>query len=145
MYKEPIGKLISAIHRNTQSIITNSLSDLKIKSGQHDFLLLISKNEGITQKQLGELLYIGKSTTAKAVKSLINSGYVIIRHDLKDKRYNYLYLTEEGKKIAPRIESIFLELINIYEQDFTKEEVQQILNLLKRILKNLKPCYKQKY
>lgn len=104
---EPIAKLNAAIYRNMQSIVNYKLKDLSIRSGQHDFFYVISINEGLTQKELREHLYLGKSTTAKAVKNLIANGYIRKEKDKNDKRYDRLYLTEEGKQIAPRIEKIF--------------------------------------
>lgn len=56
MKKESLGKYIAAIHRNSQSIINKKLEDYDIVSGQHDFLYVISNNEGITQKQLQQKL-----------------------------------------------------------------------------------------
>ncbi|NRT31940.1 hypothetical protein B0I68_005545 [Clostridium beijerinckii] len=40
---ENISKLNAAIYRNAQSIINSKLIDLNIRSGQHDFLYVISK------------------------------------------------------------------------------------------------------
>ena len=39
-----ISKYNAAIYRNGQSIINYKLKDLDIKSGQHDFFYIISKN-----------------------------------------------------------------------------------------------------
>ena len=74
-----ISKYNAAIYRNGQSIINYKLKDLDIKSGQHDFFYIISKNEGISQKELSEYLYVGKSTTAKAVKNLVKNHYVEVK------------------------------------------------------------------
>jgi DNA-binding MarR family transcriptional regulator len=134
---ENIGKLNAAIYRNLQSILNFKLKDMPIQSGQHDFFYVISKNEGITQKELCEHLHVGKSTTAKAVKSLIAHGYIIKEKDDKDKRFERLYLTEEGKQIAPRIHAIFIDLIDITTRNMPTNEVEQTIILLKKILQNV--------
>nr|WP_312292349.1 MarR family transcriptional regulator [Clostridium chromiireducens] len=131
---ENISKLNAAIYRNAQSIINSKLIDLNIRSGQHDFLYVISKNEGISQKELSEFLYVGKSTTAKAVKNLIENDYVKRVQDESDKRIYRLYLAEEGKKVIPKIESTFLELVAIFSKNLSKEEEEQTVIILKRIL-----------
>lgn len=53
---ESIGKLNATIYRSLQSILNFKLEDMPIQSGQHDFFYVISKNEGITQKELSEHL-----------------------------------------------------------------------------------------
>jgi len=129
-----ISKLNAAIYRNTQSIINSKLTDLNIRSGQHDFFYVISKREGISQKELSEFLYVGKSTTAKAVKNLMENDYVKRVQDENDKRIYRLYLTEKGKKILPKIEAAFLEVVAIFSKNLSKREEEQTLIILKRIL-----------
>lgn len=137
MHREPIGKYISAIHRNLDSIISYKLKDLDFMSGQLDFLYIIAQNEGISQKDLSSILYIGKSTTAKAIKKLVNSGYIIREHAGKDKRYNQIYLTEKGKAYIPLMRTTFLEVRNIYSAFLSDDEYEQTVTTLKKILNKL--------
>ena len=129
-----ISKYNAAIYRNGQSIINYKLKDLDIKSGQHDFFYIISKNEGISQKELSEYLYVGKSTTAKAVKNLVKNHYVEVKKDEHDKRVHRLYLTKKGKETAPIIESVFTEITETFTKDLNEEETEQTYTVLKKLL-----------
>ena len=129
-----LSQINAAIYRNLLSILNYKLKDIPIKSGQHDFFYVISQNEGITQKELSSHLYIGKSTTAKAVKSLMNKGYIRREKDEKDKRFERLYLTEKGKEIAPRIKAIFMERVETTSNYLTKEELAQLIALEEKVL-----------
>ena len=137
MKNESFGKYIAAINRGAQSLINKKLEGVDIGSGQHDFLYVISNNEGISQKELSERLKIGKATTAKTVKNLMKSGYIKRERNTNDKRFYKLYLTEKGKEIAPLVNSTFQELTEIYSKGFTVEESTQILISLKKILDNV--------
>lgn len=137
MNKESLGKYISAIYRNSQSIINKKLEGYDIGSGQYDFLYVISINQGISQKELSSILKIGKATTAKAVKSLMKSGYVKRERNENDKRFYKLYLTEKGKEIVPKIESSFKFMIEVFSEGFSDEEYENILQSLKEILKTV--------
>lgn len=132
-----IGKLNATISRNIQSILNSKLSNMSIQSGQHDFFYVISKNEGITQKDLSEKLNIGKSTTAKAVKQLMKQGYIYRKKDEEDKRFERLFLTESGKEIAPQVSKIFQEVIDITTRGLTGEEIEVVESLLNKILNNV--------
>lgn len=132
-----MGKYIASIHRNAQSIINKKLEDYDIGSGQHDFLYVISNNEGITQKELSSLLNIGKATTAKAVKNLLKSGYIRREKDQEDKRFYRLYLTDRGKEIVPKVHATFEEMIEIYANGFSEEEYTQIIKTLKKLSENI--------
>ncbi|WP_027702083.1 MarR family winged helix-turn-helix transcriptional regulator [Metaclostridioides mangenotii] len=138
---ESIGKLNAAIYRNMDSIVNSKLKDLPIRSGQQDFFYVVSINEGITQKELSEHLYIGKSTTAKAIKNLVDSGYIRKEKDEKDKRSDRLYLTEKGREISPRIQQGFIEVVNVAMKDLSDEEIETSIKLLNKILNNV---YKEK-
>lgn len=132
-----IGKLNARIYRNYQTLINTKLRDMTIQAGQHDFFYVISKNEGITQKELAKHLCIGKSTTAKAVKCLMEQGYIYRKKDTIDKRYERLFLTEKGKEIEPEVTRIFHELIHTAVKGMTKEEVACAEMLLNKILHNI--------
>ncbi|MDF2987564.1 MAG: MarR family transcriptional regulator [Eubacterium sp.] len=134
---DTIGKLNAAIYRCMQGIINFKLRDIPIGSGQHDFFYVISKSEGLTQKELGQHLYVGKSTTTKAVQNLILNGYIRKEKDEKDKRCDRLYLTEEGKRILPRIHATFSEAVELTTKNLSPQETELALDLLKRILQNV--------
>ena len=131
-----IGQLNAAIYRNMQIFLGNKLSGLEIKNGQYDFFLVISLNEGISQKQLSKHLHIGKSTTAKAVKNLVSKGYVTKQKDEKDGRVDHLFLTDKGRKEAPFVEAIFEENQRVAARGLTEAERDQLLFLMNKVLNN---------
>lgn len=132
-----IGKLNAAVYRNLQSILNYKLRDIPIRGGQHDFLYVISKREGITQKELSQELYVDKSTTAKAVKSLVSLGYIRKETSPDDKRFEKLYLTEKGQEIKEHIQNTFLELVEIATKSLSAKEAEEAVRLLKLILDGL--------
>ena len=137
MRKESLGKYIAAIHRNSQIIINQKLKDYDIRSGQHDFLYVIANNEGLSQKELSAILNIGKATTAKAVKNLLESGYIKRLTDDKDKRFYKLYLTEKGEDIKDIINGTFEEMIEIYSTGFSEVDYETTLESLSQIFDNV--------
>lgn len=132
-----IGKLNAAVYRNLQSILNYKLRDIPIRGGQHDFLYVICKREGITQKELSQELYVDKSTTAKAVKSLVSLGYIRKEPSPDDKRFEKLYLTEKGQGIKAHIQNTFLELVEIATKNLSAKEAEEAVRLLKIILDGL--------
>lgn len=132
-----IGQLNAAIYRNLACILNLKLQDIPIRGGQYEFLYLIAHNEGITQKEISQILLVNKSTTAKAVKSLTSLGYVRKEQIPEDKRSDRLYLTEKGKLLKTRILDTVSELLNITTSNLTKKEVEQVIYLLNAILNGL--------
>lgn len=132
-----IGKVNAAIYRNIQMLFNERLKDLDIKTGQFDFFYVISKKEGLSQKELSSDLYISKSTTAKAVKDLVKKGYVRKEKDEHDSRVDHLYLTPKGHEVAPLVSSIFSEVIQTTTINLTSKETKQLESLMNKVLQGI--------
>ena len=132
-----IGHKTAAVYRNMQHLLSARLSNLDIKNGQYDFFYAISLSEGISQKQLSDHLHIGKSTTAKAVKYLIQKGYITKQKDKKDGRVDRLYLTALGRSVAPEVARIFKDNIRTATQGLTTTELECVMKVMGKILDNL--------
>lgn len=133
---EPIGKSMSIIYRYRQILINHKLKPYGLGSGQHIFLLNIALNEGISQKELTNLIKIDKATTAKALKKLEEHGYIYRQCDDHDRRYNQLFLTEKGHETLPTITHILNEITQELVQGMDEEECQQFTQSLNKILDN---------
>ncbi len=134
---ESIGRYSAAIYRLSQSIFNNKLKELEMGSGQYDFFLVIAHNEGINQKDLGDRLYVEKSTTAKAVQYLKAKGYIRKNKVEKDKRYSSLYLTEKGRAASEAVESVFSEILGIFSKDIPESAIEETILVLKKVINNL--------
>lgn len=132
-----IGHKTAAVYRNMQHLLSGRLSDMDIKNGQYDFFYAITLKEGISQKDLSSHLHIGKSTTAKAVKNLIQKGYIYKEKDKKDGRMDRLYLTALGRSFAPAVARIFQDNIRIATQGLTTTEIECAMTVMGKILDNL--------
>jgi DNA-binding MarR family transcriptional regulator len=137
MSAEPFGHYLSAIYRHLQMLIAAELAPFRIGSGQYIFLLMITANEGISQKELSEELLIDKTTTAKAVKKLEAEGYVIREVDPADNRYYKIYLTESGKIMIPKVQDVLKKVMNISLNGISDNEHQLLTGLLKKMLLSL--------
>jgi|AGTN01.2.fsa_nt_gi Transcriptional regulators len=134
---ESIGRYSAGIYRLAQSIFTHKLKELEMGSGQYDFFLNIARNEGISQKELCDRLYVEKSTTAKAVKYLIAKGYIYNSQVENDKRYSALYLTEKGREASGAVESVFSEILGVFSNNVPESEIEQTILVLKKVINNL--------
>lgn len=137
MAREPIGKLISHLHRQNQKKLVRKFLPYGIGSGgQYSFLKLILKRPGITQDQLTTELKFDKATTARSVKQLENSGYIERRPDPTDRRSHLLYPTPKAIDFSPVLQSILADFNKSLIGNLTNEEVEQLYYLLSKINTN---------
>lgn len=134
MKKEPIGKLISVISRQSQKILAKELKSYDLGcGGQHSFLKAILVHPGINQDQLTQDLKFDKATTARSVKRLEMAGYIERKVDEKDRRSYQLYPTNKGLDFQPKLQEILDTFNERLTSSLTEEEVDKLISLLKKL------------
>ncbi|MGL5692573.1 MAG: MarR family winged helix-turn-helix transcriptional regulator [Peptostreptococcaceae bacterium] len=134
--RELIGRYISQIYRKGNSFITKGISKHGIGSGQIMFLMQLYKKDGISQEELSENLNIDKGTTCRAIKKLEDEQFLTRVRDEKDKRAYKLYLTDKSKEMKSDIFNVLDEWENSISEDLSKEEVDILISVLKKICIN---------
>jgi DNA-binding MarR family transcriptional regulator len=134
--QESIGKLISCIYRYSHFHIAKKLEIYKIGRGQLSFLMTLYNRDGVSQENIARNLKIDKSTVARAIKKLMEEGYVIKERDTSDRRAYKVFLTEKAKIIKPKIINIVSEWFESLLSDFTEDERKILIIFLKKIVKN---------
>jgi len=133
---ESLGKWISIIHRYSRSFVDKEFAELDIRGGYLQFVHALYRHDGLSQDELSEALGMDKTTTARAIKELVELGYVTKRHDWQDKRFCRLSLTTKGKDIVPRLERTLERWTEVLDTGFTQSERQLAIDLLKKMAEN---------
>lgn len=115
----------------------NLLEELGVHPKQVPALMVLRAHEGISQKELVELLHVKPPTVAVTVKRLERSGYVERRGDSADQRISRIYLTEYGKQITEQIPSRMKQVEDEAIEGFTQEELLLMRRLLLQMRDNL--------
>ncbi|BCG59804.1 MarR family winged helix-turn-helix transcriptional regulator [Paenibacillus sp. URB8-2] len=132
--KEPLGRLISYIHRSQQKYLSRSLGEYGIGGGgQYSFLKAILQSPGTTQEQLTCNLKFDKATTARSVKQLEEAGYIERRTDPDDRRSYLLYPTPKALEFHPVLQRFLDDSNAKMTRDLTDEEERQLILLLQKI------------
>lgn len=93
-----ITKILAIAYRRLVMFYAAQAQSLGIKYGLIMYLMAICDYPGYSQEQIATLLYVDKSTVAKAVKALLREGY-ITRAPNPNSRREYM-LTPTGKGLA---------------------------------------------
>ncbi|MGM0405413.1 MAG: MarR family winged helix-turn-helix transcriptional regulator [Thermoplasmatota archaeon] len=136
--EDSIHKLYQIVHKKLIKFIKCELEPYDFNRGEFPLLYkLIKKGDGLTQKEICNMLYVSKSTTSKIIQSLVNKGYLRKERDEKDKRATRIYLTDKKNEIEDLIREIDQKAENRMLEKFDKREEKQLRTYLERILKNL--------
>ena len=138
--KMPLGKIATYLYRCTQAYTNEILKEYHLGSGLYPFLLKLYIQEGINQNQISRALNIDKAMSARAVKKLIEMGYIRKEEDHEDSRAFKLYLTEQGRAVAPVVKDALRRWNDMITQDLSEQEKDMVINLLGKVLNNAKSC-----
>ncbi|WLR42455.1 MarR family winged helix-turn-helix transcriptional regulator [Bacillus carboniphilus] len=136
---DSIGKWISTIHRYNHIYISRQFEtlDIGIGKGQMMFLLFLYKNDGVTQDYISKKLYIDKATVTRAIQKLESEGFVKRTVSPDDRRQNLVYLTKKARKVEKDILNVLRDVNDVMSENFTEQEKDQIICLLKKMVNNM--------
>lgn len=126
----------------TLSRAINSKADFKYKKfalqkGQYMFITRVCENPGINFVNLSNMLKVDQATTTKAVKKLIDIGYLNKEQDENDKREYRLTPTKRALEIYEFIIEEESKQLEISFKGFSEEEKQMATKLIERMSENI--------
>ncbi|MGF7186322.1 DNA-binding MarR family transcriptional regulator [Desulfitispora alkaliphila] len=131
-----LGKWISILYRYGHIFINKELEPHNIGKGQVLFLIALYHKDGLPQEELSLSLNIDKGTTARAIRKLETTGYIIRKQNTKDLRSHQIFLTEKAKAFEPHLFTILNRWTEILSEGMTEEEVETALRLLTKMASN---------
>lgn len=139
-YSDPnnsIGYLTRVAFRSFSRPLEQRTLEHGVSAGQWRFLRQLWLNNGVTQRELSEMVGTREATTVVAVKSLERSGFVRREKSKSDRRKFHVYLTPKAKELESILNPYVEEVHKLATRDMTDEEVNQLHELLRRVIANL--------
>lgn len=119
------------------------LEKIGIYPGQPPLLFVLSKYDGLSQRELAEKLHIKAATITVMLKRMEKANLVERLPDQVDQRISRVYLTDKGKDLIADIKKSLKTVEEECFKDFTIEEQMQLKELLTKMRNNLaKVCDK---
>nr|WP_300002556.1 MarR family transcriptional regulator [Tissierella sp.] len=114
------------------------LSKIGIYHGQPPLLFLLENKDGLSQREIADILKTAPSTINVMLKRMEKSGILIRRKDQEDQRVSRVYLTDEGREVAEKAKKSIKALSEECFYGFSPEEKDTMKLLLKKMGNNLK-------
>ena len=102
----PLGAAISIAFRGRFIFLNNHLKPLGLSAGQFPVLMLLAKEQNITQDTLVRHYHLDKGTIARTVKKLESAGFIRRIVDPGNRRAVRIFLTPKGERVIPLLREI---------------------------------------
>ena len=131
-----VGFVIGHARRTILEAIDQKLAPLDISHAQWIVVMLLGDGAASTAAELCKILIYDPGAMTRLLDRLEKKG-VLRRVRVKgDRRTVRLELTAGGKRLYPKIIDALVEVFNRLLRGFSKSEVRQLEDLLKRMVAN---------
>lgn len=131
--RDRIPFLLYRAAEHSHSLANDMLARTELTARQVGILTLVIEREPMTQKALGDLLRIDRTTMVALIDDLEGKGFVVRRRHPRDRRAFLVWPTESGR--AAKVEAIGIldEQQRYFLAPLTAAEQQHLGALLKRL------------
>lgn len=134
------GFLVSKIHQLAGRIFTKKLKDYnlnEINSAQGRIIFVLWQNDGISIQELAKKTSLEKSTLTRMLERLENSGHLKRIPSTDDRRKTIVKLTSKNKEFQDNYEEVSNDMLDLFYEGFTEDEIDTFETYLRRIYENL--------
>lgn len=129
---------ICFFYKKFQRYCEEKLKPYNLTNGLYTYLIFIHKKPGSTLNEISKALKVDKALTTRAIKKLIEYGYVEKIVNEKDSRAFNIYSTEKCDEAMVKMKNLFVEWEKITLKGFSKEETENFQALFKKVSLNIK-------
>lgn len=116
-----------------QRLLARELEDLGLSIAKHEVLLVVLRDEGVSQRALAERLLVTKSNVTALVQKLEAAGWLRREVDPVDARGRRLYVTPAGKALARRAAKRQAKVVRIMTGDLSQREVDALHRVMRAV------------
>lgn len=139
-HNKSLGYLTGLANRLFSNILATRFheSDIDMTAEQWGVIIVLLNCGVLTQAQLGERLYLEKSSVSRLTDRLEKHGWVTRTKNPKDSRQKLVAPTPKVKEIAEHCASIARGVLEEAQEGMTEEERIMCRALLAKLIKNLR-------
>lgn len=127
--------VVYALSREIIKVYRPFLNEIGLTYTQYLVMLVLWEKDGIPLKDLGTSLNLDSGTLTPLLKKLEQSGHILRKRDLKDERNLIIHLTQKGKELIDKAESVPGEIR--CKLPLKDEEIASLREQIKDILRSL--------
>lgn len=127
------GFLIQTLARMLDAKMKAELKKIGVSVKLFTALMVLSEEDGINQRKVGERLNFPEYFTSRNIDALVEAGFAERQPDPESRRTYLIYLTIFGKAKAAQLPPIVKRVSNEILTNLSDLERQQIITILQKV------------
>lgn len=103
------------------------------RGAQSRLLTVVAENDGITQRELAEILDVRPSSLTAMVGKMEQFELIKRKQDEKDQRVMHIYITDKGKEIEVKSKDDIQKLADLLFENLSEEEIKNMLAIIEKL------------
>ena len=130
--------LIHDLYLLYRKYFNRKMQAMNLTATQWQVLSCVVRREGITQTEIADLLYKGKSPIGKTLDSLEASGWINREASAEDRRRKHIFLTDKLSSIDDQVLAVLAEMNQVAEQHLDGRIIEGMRTSLAGMRENLR-------
>ena len=118
-------------------LMVRSLSEKAMHPAQIMCLRVLARADGISQRDLAEMLHVSRPTVTNMLQTMEKAGTVERRPDESDQRLTRVYLSEQGREMELKLRSVMAEYIGKTVGPMSDDDKRELTRLLDQFTHNI--------
>lgn len=128
-----LGFLIHDVSRLRRHAFDAYMKPQGITRAQWWVLAHLSRNDGLTQIRLAELLDVGKASLGTVIERLEANGWVERRADSQDRRAKRVHIAPKSRKLIEQMTELEGDFNEDILADLSDDELAQLIRVLQKV------------
>ena len=131
-----IGFLLNKTALAVRQEVDTLLEPFAIQVRHYSVLLFLTQiNTAVSQKEIGERLWIDRNTMVSLIDHLEKQDLAVRSRDPNDRRSYAISITEKGRTVVQEAGQVVIEANAQFAEALNEDELEQLTKLLVKLLK----------
>ncbi len=135
---ESLHHLLMTDHLLFQKALLAGIRETGLTLGQPKVLDYLLTHDGAIQREIAEACHIEPATITSLLAGMEKKGLIVRQNQQGNRRSLFVYLTENGKKMAMEVDRAFQCIEKQALTGFDQEEAAALADFLARVNENMK-------
>lgn len=125
------------IEATSTEFVYDRLAKIGLNRGQPKMLRFLGENDGCRQKDIADRFFLRAASVSGVLNTLEKQGLIERRQNPRSRRETLIYLTKSGRAKLDQVQEFYDELDGQWFEDFSNDEYDELMRLLKKLQKSL--------
>jgi len=134
---DSLGFILSRTNSKLKNELSQRFKEYDVTPEQWSVLNCLWVKEGVTPKELADIIYKDKPNTNRILEKLQMKELIVRKHHPVDKRAFQIYLTDRGRDLKDKLIPKAMQLLEEATIGIEKHKVVEMKMLLNQVFDNL--------